>query len=57
MSFILFAYIICNLMFYGFVISVTTVESGAMALQYLGLDGDKGASGLKVTPFTHLLGY
>ncbi|KAJ4916155.1 Two-component response regulator ARR7 [Raphanus sativus] len=26
---------------------VTTVESGAMALQYLGLDGDKGASGLK----------
>ncbi|RID58015.1 hypothetical protein BRARA_F01345 [Brassica rapa] len=27
---------------------VTTVESGARALQYLGLDGDKGASGLKV---------
>ncbi|CAG7869359.1 hypothetical protein HID58_021899 [Brassica napus] len=26
---------------------VTTVESGARALQYLGLDGDKGASGLK----------
>ncbi|KAL0701760.1 hypothetical protein Bca4012_057882 [Brassica carinata] len=27
---------------------VTTVESGTRALQYLGLDGDKGSSGLKV---------
>ncbi|XP_013649950.1 two-component response regulator ARR15 isoform X2 [Brassica napus] len=26
---------------------VTTVESGTRALQYLGLDGDKGSSGLK----------
>jgi hypothetical protein len=31
-----------------FVISVTTVESGTRALQYLGLDGGKGASNLKV---------
>jgi two-component response regulator (ARR-A family) len=27
---------------------VTTVESGTRALQYLGLDGDNGSSGLKV---------
>lgn len=32
---------------YG-IYTVTTVESGTRALQYLGLDGDKGSSGLKV---------
>lgn len=34
--------------FFGFVFPVTTVDSGTRALQYLGLDGNKGASDLKV---------
>lgn len=41
--------------FFGFVYIVTTVESGTRALQYLGLDGDKGSSGLKVLKLFRIL--
>lgn len=41
--------------FCGFVYIVTTVESGTRALQYLGLDGDKGSSGLKVLKLFRIL--